>query len=323
MKVAILCQQGVMASALTGIIDVLNVANQVMKTAFYQWQIVSLKEEVVISSQGAAFNVDCQLKDLQPIDVLVIIGSQYQGDKHLWQTCQKLNRYAPILSEKLKMSKSPTLVAGCCGVAYAAALGLLDKQRITASWWLEVFFNRYFPQLELDTSPIYLCNQKLYTAGAAQSYIYVMLALIKQQIGTDVAEQVVSWLAIPEPQLSQTAFITSSALDAHQDATVHTVQTHIKAQLRQPFTLKSLASLACVSERTLIRRFKSSVGMTPFDYIRLLRLEKAKELLIYSNHPFADIALSVGYQDHQALAKQFKRHFGKSVAAFREQLVHL
>ncbi|MCF6440529.1 helix-turn-helix domain-containing protein [Pseudoalteromonas luteoviolacea] len=323
MKVAMLCQQGVMASALTGIIDVLNVANQVMQTQFYQWQIVSLNDQSVVSSQGLSFKVDCQLKDLQYFDVLIIIGSQYQGDKRLWQECQKLNSYAPLLSEKLKPLTSPTLIAGCCGVAYAAALGLLDKQRITASWWLEAFFNRHFPHLELDTSPIYLCDQKLYTAGAAHSYMYVMLALIKQQVGADTAKKVMSWLAIPEPQLRQTAFMMSSALDAHQDSAVQLVQCHVKKQLSAQFNLKALAELACVSERTLIRRFKSSVGMTPFDYIRLLRLEKTKELLVYSNKHFGDIAQSVGYQDPQALAKQFKRHFGKSVAAFREQLVHI
>ncbi|MBQ4834759.1 GlxA family transcriptional regulator [Pseudoalteromonas luteoviolacea] len=320
MKVAILCQQGVMASALTGIIDVLNVANRVMRTTFYQWQIVSLGDDRIVSSQGLSFNVDCTLSELDHFDVLIIIGSQYQGDKRLWQECRTLSAYASLLSKKLKGISPPTLVAGCCGVAYAAALGLLDKQRITASWWLEAFFNRYFPELNLDTSPIYLCDQKLYTAGAAHSYMYVMLALIKRQIGDDIAQQVMSWLAIPEPQLRQTAFMISSALDSHKDTAVQAAQIHIKAQLKTNFTLKALAEIACVSDRTLIRRFKSAIGMTPFDYIRLLRLEKAKEQLIYSNKHFADIATSVGYRDPQALSKQFKRHFGKSVSAFREQL---
>ncbi|MBE0389745.1 hypothetical protein PLUTE_b0802 [Pseudoalteromonas luteoviolacea DSM 6061] len=317
MKVALLCQEGVMASALTGIIDVLNVTNQVIQKDYYRWQIVSLEEKEVRSSQGLVFKTDCQLEALSSFDVLVIIGSQYQGDKQLWKECQRFAKYKKPLHEKLQAKSQTTLVAGCCGVAYAAALGLLEKQQFTASWWLEAFFNRYYPHLKLDTKPIYLCDQQLYTAGAAHSYMYVVLALVTEQIGRNVANQVANWLAIPEPQLRQTVFLMSSALEQHKDDALHSVQQHIKAHLKTPFTLKQLAALACLTERTLIRRFKSAIGMTPFEYVRLLRLEKTKEKLIYSNLRFDDIAVSVGYQDPQSLAKQFKRHFGKSVHEVR------
>ncbi|MBQ4810894.1 helix-turn-helix domain-containing protein [Pseudoalteromonas luteoviolacea] len=320
MKVALLCQKGVMASALTGIVDVLNVTNHVIKKEFYQWQIVALEDKEITSSQGLVFKADCLLNELADFDVLVIIGSQYQNDKQLWQECLLFSEYKKLLHGKLNNKSQSTLVAGCCGVAYAAALDLLSDQKFTASWWLEAFFNRYYPHLKLDTKPIYLCDQNLYTAGAAHSYMYVVLALITQQIGSNVANKVANWLAIPEPQLHQTAFLMSSALEQHKDATVLKVQQHIKNQLKAQHSLQQLSILACVSERTLIRRFKSAIGMTPFEYIRLLRLERAKEELIYSNKRIGDIAASVGYQDTQALAKQFKRHFGKSINEIRAQL---
>ncbi|MCF2859809.1 helix-turn-helix domain-containing protein [Pseudoalteromonas sp. SMS1] len=321
MNVALLCQQGVMASALTGIIDVLHVTNQVLQKTYYHWQIVSLEGQEITSSQGLTFKTDCQLRDLENFDVLIIIGSQYQGDKQLWQECQLFAKYKKSLREKLQAKSHTTLVAGCCGVAYAAALGLLENQPFTASWWLEAFFNRYYPHLKLDTKPIYFCHQQLYTAGAAHSYMYVVLALIRDQIGRHVADKVANWLAIPEPQLRQTAFLMSGALEQHKDSTLHKVQQHIKVNLKTQLSLKQLAKIACLSERTLIRRFKSAIGMTPFEYIRLLRLEKAKEKLIYSNLRFDDIAASVGYQNAQALAKQFKRHFGTSVQEVSAQSI--
>ncbi|MCG7535118.1 helix-turn-helix domain-containing protein [Pseudoalteromonas sp. OOF1S-7] len=317
MKVILLCPPKVFASALTGVIDIFNVANQVMGRQFFSWKIAALSKELqVVSSQGLTIQCDSMLGELKGYDVLVWVGAQYSSDATLWQQCKEVNQALSEVSDTLKTCRYH--LAGCCGVAYLGATGLLDQHKITASWWLAPFFAKYFPHIDFKADETVLRSNEVYTAGAAHSYLHLILTFVCDRVGKEVAEQVASWLAIPQKSSSQNQFIRLSVLQDHSDEQIRAVQSLIDNNLAEALSLKRLAEFAYMSERTLIRRFKLHVGMTPMDYVRLVRLEKSRHLLASSNLSQAQIAYQVGYQDPQALARQFKKHFQMSMKAFRD-----
>ncbi|MFA5831885.1 MAG: ATP-binding protein [Bacteroidota bacterium] len=65
-----------------------------------------------------------------------------------------------------------------------------------------------------------------------------------------------------------------------------------------------------LSRTQLQRKIKSVTNLTPGDFIRLLRLQRAKELLEKNAGSIAEIADSVGFTNHSYFAKCFQEQFG-------------
>ena len=71
------------------------------------------------------------------------------------------------------------------------------------------------------------------------------------------------------------------------------------------------------SRRQLFRQIKENIGQTPKQYIKTLRLAKARELLEDKTyHSVKAVALSVGYKDIKYFSSQFKKAYGRSPSEY-------
>ncbi len=71
-----------------------------------------------------------------------------------------------------------------------------------------------------------------------------------------------------------------------------------------------LAKKFRISRRSLERRFKQAVGVTPLGYLQKLRVEFAKHLLEEGTRTFNEITYQVGYEDISFFRKIFIRLTG-------------
>lgn len=85
-----------------------------------------------------------------------------------------------------------------------------------------------------------------------------------------------------------------------------------------PVTLPLLARTAGMSVSTFCMRFKEAFGRTPVQCLIEHRLDHAAHLLDDSTLGVAEIAQRVGYTDAFHFSKAFKKRFGKSPRALRE-----
>ena len=76
------------------------------------------------------------------------------------------------------------------------------------------------------------------------------------------------------------------------------------------WSVDSLGERVGMSRSTLNRHFLNLTGISPMTYLTNLRLQKARNMMIHSDMPLNDIALSVGFSSSRTLAKAFKRHYG-------------
>ncbi len=67
----------------------------------------------------------------------------------------------------------------------------------------------------------------------------------------------------------------------------------------------------------LNRIFKRQIGMTIFAYVNILRINKAKELLVSGNMKLHDIAAAVGFCDEYRFSKAFRQVVGTTPRRFR------
>ncbi len=79
-------------------------------------------------------------------------------------------------------------------------------------------------------------------------------------------------------------------------------------------TVDMLAKTHCVSNRTLERLFNSSIGISPKEYIKVVRFQEVLKKLRYTdiNENLHHVAFEMGYYDNAHLTNEFKRYAGLS-----------
>jgi|GEM_PF-653179 len=93
----------------------------------------------------------------------------------------------------------------------------------------------------------------------------------------------------------------------------------IENQFTEPLRLEDVASTVCVSADWLTRLFVSTTGRTPRDYLRYLRIERAKALLLSSMDTITEIAGKSGFGDSAYFARAFRQETGMSPREYREK----
>lgn len=86
------------------------------------------------------------------------------------------------------------------------------------------------------------------------------------------------------------------------------------------FGVETLAHEIFLSRTQLQRKLKAITNMTPSDFIRQLRLQRAKELLEKNAGTVAEIADQVGFNNHSYFAKCFQEEFGMLPNQIRTQI---
>ena len=91
----------------------------------------------------------------------------------------------------------------------------------------------------------------------------------------------------------------------------------IRHRLDANVSLDALATRAGWSPFHLHRAFRRMVGETPKQYTLRLRLEGAAARLLASDDSIVDVALAAGFSSHEVFTRAFRRHFGRTPAAYR------
>ena len=81
----------------------------------------------------------------------------------------------------------------------------------------------------------------------------------------------------------------------------------------------SLAVEVGASRYQIIRAFKQAFGLTPEDFRRQLRVERARSLLA-GCHGLADISAAAGFADQSHMTREFRRLVGLTPSAYRRAL---
>ncbi|MBB6670026.1 helix-turn-helix transcriptional regulator [Cohnella nanjingensis] len=89
---------------------------------------------------------------------------------------------------------------------------------------------------------------------------------------------------------------------------------------RETITLETMADWVRLNPSYLVRSFKKHKKMTPFEYLRDLRLKAAVSYLSGSDLPIGAIAEKTGFNSIHYFGRLFKRVYGQSPGEWRKQL---
>ena len=189
----------------------------------------------------------------------------------------------------------------------------------TTHWqYAEALQNRY-PQVRVDPHVLYIDEGRILTSAGSAAGLDLCLHLIRRDFGAEVANHVARRLVIPPHRDGGQAQFLESLVDTRERGTLSALLERVRRKLHQPITVRELARSAAMSERTLIRRFRASTGMTPGDWITQQRLAQAKDLLERSTLAIEQVAARSGLGTATTMRHHFRKRIGVSPAEYRKR----
>ena len=202
------------------------------------------------------------------------------------------------------------------GTFLLAESGLLNHKTATTHWhWFDSFSRRY-PTVKLRRDRLITQSETLFCVGSVNSVADLMVYFSEYWFSETAARTVEQQFS---PEIRQ-PFVPHSPWDdaeQHGDEQIADVQVLIRQQLGDPLDIPALAAATGMTTRTLSRRFKRAVGMTPGNYLNNWRIKESRSLLQHSNLSVAEVGWSVGFRDPSQFSRQFRNAVGMTPKRWR------
>jgi AraC family transcriptional regulator len=99
--------------------------------------------------------------------------------------------------------------------------------------------------------------------------------------------------------------------------TLRRVLSYIAENHGRDLSLDDLAGEAAMSTFHFAREFKRATGTTPHQHLLRFRVERAKELLVESHLPLAEVGLRTGFSHQSHFTRLFRRYTGTTPQSYR------
>lgn len=164
----------------------------------------------------------------------------------------------------------------------------------------------------------YLLTESVHSAISPLATPRLLLDLIGREHGEFMADALGEYIGL---DAGDTRFQSKATLDILQKAggdnliekSLHLMQQHIE----EPISICELARQQGVSTRKLQRRFRDRTGSGPQRAYRMLRIERAHQLLTHTSMNVYEIVAATGFGTRSNLSRWFHKQLGVSPQAVR------
>ena len=215
--------------------------------------------------------------------------------------------------------KQLMIVGNCTGNFFLAEAGILNGKRATTHWGYKDLFKSRYPSIELHADKLVTVDDNVYCAGGGLAWFDLGIYIIEQELGYDFALQTAKAFVIDYRRDGQLSYGLSRMAARHNDELIANIQCYLEDHYNQTQALEVIAFKFNVSKRTLIRRFKSALNMTPHAYLQQIRIEVAQKLLAETQLSPEQIVQRTGYEDMSSFRRLFKQHTGLTLSEYRRR----
>jgi transcriptional regulator GlxA family with amidase domain len=207
----------------------------------------------------------------------------------------------------------------CSGAFILAAAGLLDGRRVTTHWMHAAELARRFPRVEVDPSVLYTVDGQIFTSAGTASGLDLCIELVRRDHGSAVANALARRLVTPpHREGGQAQYVQMPVPPLGRGDSFVATLAWAREHLQHPLTMDDLAKAGHMSTRTLARRFSTTVGMSPLQWLVAQRVQRAQELLETTEETVDRIASLTGFGTAPNLRKHFVRRAGVTPKAYRQ-----
>lgn len=308
-----------MTSAVYGQVDAFAIAagiaarSNLLTWSGHDVRLATRDGQPVMGSGSHRIEPHCALSDANDSDVVLL--PPIFGDIE-----QTLERESGLVSWLASLPSGSRLLASTCtGAFLLAEAGLLDGRRITTNPAFAALFRERYPRVQLALDERIVDDNRIICAGSTTAYLNLAVHVIDRLAGHDLAVATAKTLSMDRNPESQRPYFMFIAPKDHGDDKVLGLQNWIETHYREAVGVDDMVDAAGMSVRNLNRRFLAATGLSPRQYLRMVRIETAKRLLEGGNAPIDRVAEAVGYGDTRAFIRAFGDIAGLSPGAYRQK----
>ncbi len=189
---------------------------------------------------------------------------------------------------------------------------------MTTHWRFADDVQSRFPKLRVEPDRIHVQDGKFHTSAGVTAGIDLALALIEQDLGSELALGVARELVVylkrrgGQSQYSAPLQLQAASVDRFEE-----LGAFIREHLHEEISVELLAHRAALSPRQLTRRFTQATGRSPAAYVLELRIEEARRLLLDGSSNVGEIATSLGFKSDDVFRRAFERRYGLGPREYR------
>lgn len=270
----------------------------------------------VKSYQGLSLaNLEEPPEKLPKNSIVLVCASKYKAD--IFSDPESLRSIEWLQSAPV----DDTLILGICtGTFLLGKAGLLKHRQCTTHHSLTSELSGRFPDAEVIADRIYTKTGNVYTTAGVTAGIDLCLRIIEvlanSKCSVDIARELVVHRRrmANDPQLSHHLSYRN-----HVSPLIHSVQDYICSHYQNKLSTADLSDTFRVSQRHLQRLFKEYTSVTLKEYITLLRLEEAKNLL-ESCKTIEQAAYLSGFSQPSSLRAAWKKYYGSLPGSLKAQI---
>ncbi len=131
--------------------------------------------------------------------------------------------------------------------------------------------------------------------------------LFSEQVMIRSTSQLAEWLKLRTDEIIQ---IVSRSYSNRSKNLVIKAKEYISSHYAEAISVRDVADAVCISESYFKSIFKKSSGYSYSEYLTVVRIDQAKNLLNTTEKSVTEIALDVGYQTPNSFSSLFKRETG-------------
>jgi len=292
-------------------LDALRIANRMSGKTLYEWTFIGENEGVVSCSAGTQFKLDNPLIELHRDDTILLCG----GTSIQEVTTKKL------IGWLRREARRGLTIGGLCTAAYPMAkAGLLDGKKATIHWENQDSFAEEFLEVEL-TKTVFVCDGNRYTTAGGTSSIDLLLKIIADEHGEELANAVADQMIYSSIRTDQdTQRLSVPTRIGVRHPKLSKVIQMMEINIEEPISPSILAKDVGMSTRQLERLFRRYLDRSPKRYYMELRLQKARNLLMQTDMSVINVALACGFASPSHFSKCYRAHY--DTTPYRERGSH-
>lgn len=104
--------------------------------------------------------------------------------------------------------------------------------------------------------------------------------------------------------------VLESSVNRFFDKNIQEITSYIQKNIETDLSTEALSQQFKYSKTYFCKKFKNSTGLSPMNYIKILRIEKAYRLFKEGETNISTTAIKCGFTDPNYFTRCFKKHFG-------------
>jgi transcriptional regulator GlxA family with amidase domain len=313
-NIVMLVYEGVDLVDVSGPLSAFSLVNQMSGQRAYSLEVVANRAGTVMTAAGLELVAGKPFRDNDgEVDTVIIPGCPDPEAEPA--------RDPAMLQWLLDISlRARRVCSVCTGAFILARAGLLDGHRATTHWAFCRELTDAFPNVEVETDPIFVRDGKICTSAGITAGMDLTLALIEEDLGRDwamtVARSMVLYLRRPGGQAQFSLELRTQISDSKA---LKGLPQWIVENPEEDLRVDALASRVGMSPRNFARVFTRETGETPAKFAENARVDAAKRRLEYSPLPLETLARDLGFRSGERMRRSFQRCLNMTPDEYRRR----